>query len=98
MTPLLRPVWCAANAGSASSTTSDRLFRSSSALAVAVPTMPPPIIAMSKVSAMVDDGRSAVPSPVSSGLRSQNRLFLHRHVHALAHLRVPVERPQGEEP
>src|SRR4051812_46956135 len=49
MTPLLWPVWCAASRGSASSTTSDSpLGRCrSSAIAVAIPTIPPPITATS---------------------------------------------------
>ena len=48
MTPLLRPVWCAASAGSFSSTTSGRPgARASSASAVASPTMPPPMMTAS---------------------------------------------------
>src|SRR3972149_6148390 len=50
MTPLVRPVWCAATRSSFSRTTTRAPgWRSSNAIAVARPTIPPPTTAMSQL-------------------------------------------------
>src|SRR5581483_9547769 len=61
MTPLLCPVWWRATSSSASATTSRTPGRRTSACAVARPTMPPPMIAMSAVAILPLLGSQPVP-------------------------------------